>query len=61
MSFSIVTDDPAVIRKLVLDLLENSNAARVAVRRIGKQWKAVGAELSDRDADLLVPVNDGDI
>jgi hypothetical protein len=57
MYFSITTDDLAVINKLVADLTEKSDAARVAVRRVGTKWKAIGCEITLRDADLLVPLN----
>lgn len=57
MYFSITTDDLTLIHKLIADLTEKSDAMRVAVRRVGTKWKAVGCELPPNDADLLIPLD----
>lgn len=57
MYFSITTDEIGVVNKLISDLVQNSDAMRVAVRRVGKDWKAIGCELPPKDADLLIPVD----
>lgn len=61
MAFKVVTDDLSAVQRLMSDLIERSSSARLAIRKIGPHWKAIGCELSDKDADLLVPITPDDM
>lgn len=60
MQFVVTSDDLAPIRKLIDDLIQGSDAARIAIRRVGTKWKVVAADLSTADANLLVPLTPDD-
>jgi hypothetical protein len=60
MAFSIVTDDAQLIYKAIADLTERTPTVRIFVRRVGTKWKAIGCDIPDVDADLMIPITPED-
>jgi len=61
VSFQIVTDDRDLLHKIIADFIEKSPASRIAARRVGTKWKVIACTLSDRDAALLIPLDEAEL